>query len=123
MGLKSGAINLIVAGWGTTETNRPSNRKLHLSVPFVTLAECQTHYQTQRLKAELWNKQICAGGEVGKDSCRGDSGGPLVFFENSKFDLIGVVSFGPSPCALANVAGVYSNVYGYLDWIRGEIKP
>lgn len=48
-------------------------------------------------------KQICAGGENGKDSCTGDSGGPLlgedILDGFSPYNyLAGIVSFGPIPC-------------------------
>lgn len=118
---------MVVAGWGNTIADRSSssNRKLHLFIPFVELNECINAYAAKKLITNIWDKQICAGGEAGKDSCRGDSGGPLVYNNpnNQKFDLIGVVSFGPTPCGLENVPGVYTNVFKYLDWIRGELKP
>lgn len=115
-------IQAIVAGWGATETGRSSNVKLHLQIPLVPLTTCQVAYNNPRLRAELWDRQICAGGEVGKDSCRGDSGGPLMYAESLQWTLHGVVSFGPTPCALANVPGVYTKVWAYMDWIKRQIK-
>lgn len=68
--------------------------------------------------------QMCAGGEAGKDSCKGDSGGPLMNPSEKKyFELVGVVSFGPYPCAEDNVPGVYTKVYEYNSWIRENVRP
>ncbi|KAI8423518.1 hypothetical protein MSG28_012622 [Choristoneura fumiferana] len=58
--------------------------------------------------SNLWERQVCAGGEVGKDSCKGDSGGPLMYSDGNRFEVIGIVSFGPVPCGLENVPGVYT---------------
>lgn len=121
IGLQTNLETFSAAGWGTTENGRGSDKKLHVSLPFVHLDQCNTAYT--QYKAELWNKQLCAGGEAGKDSCRGDSGGPLMQLIGETYNIVGVVSFGPTPCAKAGVPGVYSKVYAYLGWIRGEIEP
>merc|ERR1711872_1149304 len=77
-------------------------------------------------------KQVCAGGEQGKDSCKGDSGGPLVINKFNKrggpkrllpdsFDsawyLYGVVSFGATRCGNGS-PGLYTRVSRYIDWIK-----
>lgn len=38
------------------------------------------------------------------------------------FEVIGVVSFGPTPCGLPDIPGVYSNVFEYNAWIRSQMK-
>lgn len=73
----------------------------------------------------LWERQICAGGEAGKDSCDGDSGGPLMTEVNAyepRFELVGVVSYGPKVCGTAGVPGVYTHVYKYVDWIQQSVR-
>lgn len=65
---------------------------------------------------------MCAGGEVGKDTCKGDSGGPLVYLtEKNYFEFVGIVSFGPYPCAEENVPAVYTKVNEYNTWIRQNV--
>ena len=47
---------------------------------------------------------------------QGDSGGPLVCGNgNGGFDVIGVVSFGPSSCG--GMPGVFTEVSQFIDWI------
>lgn len=75
-------------------------------------------------------KQMCAGGEDGRDSCVGDSGSALMreFIHGPedtipRYKLIGVVSFGPRHCGTENISGVYTRVRAYLDWILDNIEP
>lgn len=76
---------------------------------------------------DLGSGQLCAGGVQGKDSCAGDSGGPLMTLYPYKVEyyyfLVGVVSFGPTPCGLKNWPGVYTRVSNYVDWIKQNIRP
>lgn len=94
---------------------------LSLTKAFYNLQECETTYEVNDQKVELWQGQICAGGKEGKYACIGDGGGPLMW-ENPKgsFELVGVVSFGL--CRKENVPSVYTKVYEYNSWIRQIIK-
>lgn len=62
------------------------------------------------------DSMVCAG-DIDQDSCSGDSGGPL--FEEESQTLLGIVSWGPYPCADEDSPyGVYTNVFNYVDWIN-----
>lgn len=117
---------LDVAGWGKTETRSESNFKLKVRLPLVQNDDCRRTYQNAGV--ELGDGQICAGGQVGKDSCRGDSGGPLMSRvrapndDKPKWVSVGVVSFGPSPCGMPGWPGVYSKVHDFVPWILRNIK-
>lgn len=39
-----------------------------------------------------------------------------------RWDLIGVVSFGPRLCGTEGVPGVYARVNSYLDWILDTVE-
>ncbi|KAJ2937786.1 hypothetical protein O0L34_g18566 [Tuta absoluta] len=117
-------IKFYVAGWGAiNETHSKSLVKQHVDVPYRNKDQCQPAYSVARRKVALWNGQICAGGEPKKDSCKGDSGGPLMYENGKTFEIVGVVSFGPTPCGIEDVPGVYTKVFEYLPWIRKNIKP
>lgn len=119
------SVSLDVAGWGKTEILSQSNVKLKARVNIYNWDECRVIYGRQN--ATLGKGQICAGGKRGVDSCRGDSGGPLMTtgMRNRQFYwyLVGIVSFGPSPCGLENFPAVYTNVETYVDWIQSTLKP
>lgn len=106
--------NAQVSGWGTTTENGAiSNRLLYVDVPVLTDAECRRSY-TNNIRPGMF----CAGWtKGGKDACQGDSGGPLI--QNNK--LIGVVSWGVG-CARPNNPGVYTNVFQYVNWIKGNMN-
>lgn len=62
---------------------------------------CKQVYRIHNI--HISTKQLCAGGEEGKDSCNGDSGGPLMGEDllngfNPYTYLAGIVSFGPRAC-------------------------
>lgn len=96
--------------------------KLKVRVPVVSNSECGNVYS--RVNRRIGNKQLCAGGLSGQDSCRGDSGGALMGKVSSYNNWIafGVVSYGPSPCGTPGWPGVYTRVGAYLDWIKSKLR-
>jgi len=130
-GGRSGPLSPIteVAGWGaTTITGRkPANILQYLDVSVTDTQECKNIYKERG--GILGEKQICAGGVKGKDSCVGDSGSALMrSLPDSarsgldRWDLIGVVSFGPRLCGTEGVPGVYTRVNSYLEWILDTVN-
>ncbi|XP_023941053.1 CLIP domain-containing serine protease HP8 [Bicyclus anynana] len=114
--------DLVVAGWGKTETGRMSDVKMQVLVPVMKNSICSQIY-TMSFK-EINENQICAGGRNNKDSCGGDSGGPLMGqFGGRGWTVLGVVSFGPSPCGMLGWPGVYTRVPAYVDWILSKLRP
>lgn len=94
-------------------------------VPVKSNSECETTYK--QAGVNLKSSQMCAGGEKGKDSCRGDSGGPLMAsYADERNDInwyiVGVVSFGPSPCGMEGWPGVYTKVIDYASWIISKVN-
>ncbi|XP_026735233.1 CLIP domain-containing serine protease 2-like isoform X1 [Trichoplusia ni] len=129
-----------VAGWGKTETQgatgdssqiytgpnlsgTESDVKLKVRVPVVNIQRCANVYE--RVSRQIDDTQICAGGIAGQDSCRGDSGGPLMGTAPAanNWMVLGVVSYGPSPCGTPGWPGVYTRVGAYIDWILSKLRP
>lgn len=113
-------LTSFAAGWGRTETSTASEKKLKVELDVRDLGDCSQAYRG--LGIVLQGKQMCAGGERGKDSCTGDSGGPLMARLGGAWYVIGVVSFGLNKCGTAGYPGVYTNVSMYMDWIENNVQ-
>ncbi|XP_031638129.1 melanization protease 1-like [Contarinia nasturtii] len=117
---------LILSGWGKTERGHLSNIKLKVNLDSVPIDRCSNMYSAYN--ATLTNKQLCAGGEKGKDACDGDMGGPLMKLHKTDethfhYYVVGVTSFGRDPSGRDGWPGVYTRVDRYIDWIKANIKP
>jgi len=131
-----------VVGWGHTEGDEfaqefegeinsvPSDSQQKLAVPVLSSDQCSEKLFDFIPRPD----QICAGGEIGKDSCGGDSGGPLymryviegqkksAYYDNSKpWYLLGIVSFGTKRCGSGSPA-IYTRVESFIPWIRDTIR-
>uniref|UniRef100_A0A1A9WCH4 Lectizyme n=1 Tax=Glossina brevipalpis TaxID=37001 RepID=A0A1A9WCH4_9MUSC len=98
-------------GWGRLYENGPMADELLYTDLFLLLGIYCDHI------TQFGLKRICANdpSDYEKDTCTGDSGGPLVCNDI----LIGIVSYGFG-CAQPSMAGVYTDVYAYLDWIKAN---
>lgn len=110
----------MVTGWGVTEQHVSSTVMLKVKLPIFPLDQCAAVYKRN---TQIWHKQMCAGGEVDKDSCGGDSGGPLQGYTRySRTVQYGIVSFGNRICGFGGFPGVYTRVDYYLDWILDNMR-
>ncbi|XP_066995230.2 phenoloxidase-activating factor 3 [Anabrus simplex] len=118
---RTSGTNMIVSGWGITESGQKSTQLRYVAVPNVDIEECSS-----QLNKNLDSTQLCAGGQRGKDSCKGDSGGPLIeagsINNDNRFVIKGLVSFGPRVCGSENKPGVYTRVSAFTDWILSTIN-
>lgn len=109
----------IVAGWGEREFITSNNILSKTEIRFHNYTECKNIYSAH--KKYFNEKVICAGGEIGKDSCYGDSGGPLIRKLDNTWVLDGIVSDGiGGSCGTLN-PGVYTNVIKFEKWIKKNI--
>ncbi|KAJ6597425.1 Serine protease grass, partial [Pseudolycoriella hygida] len=114
-----------VTGWGTTETQRPATVLLQALLPIVPNDVCISKYYKRSLN--LTSSQMCAGGELGIDSCKGDSGGPLIYpatLDAVRMVQFGIISAGVSVCSNSNeFPGIYVKVAYYMRWILDQMRP
>ena len=115
-----------VTGFGKTEVKNDSKVKLKLSLKRTDIRTCSQRYKSAGVN--LGAGQLCAGGKRGEDSCRGDSGGPLMSVErahdgSNRWTVVGVVSFGPTPCGMDGWPGVYTKVADFVPWILENMRP
>ncbi|XP_067002777.2 venom protease [Anabrus simplex] len=121
------STELIATGWGATDSGgfTQSSRLLKTTVSSFPHDSCQNNYKRMsKLPEGVRKEMLCAGDPSGRsDTCQGDSGGPLQILENSSssvYSVVGVTSFGPSPCG-GKKPSIYTRVSSYLDWIEGIV--
>lgn len=108
-------------GWGDTATSgSPTfpNQLQSTITPIIPYANCDEFIGGGR--TPLANTNICTGPliEGGVGFCTGDSGGPLVQQnEVGTYELVGIASWGFSPCGSINAPSVYTRVSAYNAWI------
>ncbi|XP_031619926.1 transmembrane protease serine 9-like [Contarinia nasturtii] len=107
----------IAVGWGrTSEGGALPSVVQHVEVPILSLNQCRNmKYRSSRITPNM----VCAG-KGKQDSCQGDSGGPLVVYNNGKYEVIGIVSWGVG-CGRAGYPGVYTRVPRYMPWVRANV--
>ncbi|XP_026233198.1 transmembrane protease serine 4a isoform X1 [Anabas testudineus] len=112
--------SLVVTGWGYLEENGHVSPSLQMAqINLIDRAKCSS---PTVYGGAITPRMLCAGFLEGKvDACQGDSGGPLVYVSSSKWNLVGVVSWGVG-CARQGKPGVYSNVGEMLNWIYTVIE-
>ncbi|CRK94903.1 CLUMA_CG008395, isoform A [Clunio marinus] len=121
-----------LAGWGSTGSPLPPNILQKLTKPLITLEQCRNAIFSLNLNGDLVDDtNVCTGPLTGGVSaCSGDSGGPLVQGAAPNEVVIGVVSWGITPCGSVGApTGVYKRVSAYNAWIQqntgivaGEMK-
>ncbi|KAF2904498.1 hypothetical protein ILUMI_01681 [Ignelater luminosus] len=104
-------------GWGSTDANviSVSEGLNYVHVHLIDHGKCYEEYRDY-IK-QITDRMVCAMAPR-KDSCIYDSGGPLI--QNGL--LIGIVSWGPHPCAHPIRPGVYTKVSYFSSWIRKTMK-
>ncbi|XP_074814848.1 elastase-1-like isoform X2 [Natator depressus] len=112
-----------VTGWGNT---RGGKGNLALSEVLNQAKLPVIDFSTCRLK-KFWGDRVrqsmlCAGfRDTGEPpaACQGDSGGPLVCqIRREKWEVHGVVSFGPIGCKVENKPSVFTRTSAYISWIE-----
>ncbi|KAI4456607.1 polyserase-related [Holotrichia oblita] len=109
----------ILSGWGSVSTTNVAsmpNTLQKATLPLLDLNTCASAlvglFGTSN---PLASSNVCTGPlSGGISACSGDSGGPLA--QNGQ--LIGVVSWGVSPCGTFGAPSVYVQTSSFIDWIN-----
>jgi len=114
--------DVIVSGYGTTESGNVSPTLLWISIPIQDLDTCEDDFGYSKLDED---QHVCAGGDRPVHSaCPGDSGGPLVAGNStvpSSHKLLGLVSYGSSDCSVQRPA-IFASVPGFAaEWVQDQI--
>jgi len=79
---------------------------------------CAAIWEAINSRRKVTDNMMCAGG-VGL--CTGDSGGPLTWKDSDGIvKVVGVISWGPTPCGVGLFPDVYAKVAAQLDWIQSQ---
>lgn len=116
---------LLAAGYGGNSGSRfsPSLQQAD-SLDYIPNDNCN---RPEAYNGQIKDNMLCAMDLSGlQDACQGDSGGPLIIADingRAQFDrLVGIVSFGPTPCGLGGVPGVYTRVSKFASWLKNTIE-
>ncbi|CAF0923503.1 unnamed protein product [Adineta steineri] len=110
--------NLVVVGWGVTESGSGIKSKTLQQVTVQAVASNSTDCTTSTGDMVNSTLTFCAGvAGGGKDSCQGDSGGPLMAFVTDHWELVGITSNGYG-CALPGHSGIYTRVPYFIPFIN-----
>ncbi|KAK2820604.1 hypothetical protein Q5P01_023563 [Channa striata] len=112
-----------VTGWGDTRGGK-ENVSLaealnQARLPIIDFKTCrQKKFWGDRVRDSM----ICAGFRDTEDppaACQGDSGGPLLCqLGQDRWEVHGVVSFGPIGCTVENKPSVFTRTAAYIPWIE-----
>ncbi|KAE8591378.1 hypothetical protein XENTR_v10018430 [Xenopus tropicalis] len=112
-----------VTGWGDTrggQGNVTLSEVLNQArLPIIDTKTCRhKKFWGDRIRESM----ICAGfRNVGGPpaACQGDSGGPLVCQDGrGRWEVHGIVSFGPVGCTVENKPSVFTKTSTYIPWIE-----
>ena len=111
-----GGKTLYITGWGRRlPTEKGGSDILQQSTTRAGPGVCSKQYPVDEKQICVYNPTGGVGG-VSTGTCEGDSGGPLVLQDGQNWILVGLTSYGYTPCN--EHPQVFTNVYSYVDWIR-----
>ncbi|XP_078614537.1 uncharacterized protein LOC144883778 isoform X2 [Branchiostoma floridae x Branchiostoma japonicum] len=118
--VRSGQVGT-VTGWGAVQEGGPySTTLMKVSLPLVSLGRCRRAHP--QYAGDISKNMFCAGRTSGgRDACEGDSGGPFAAFDDGRWMLLGIVSWGDG-CALQGKYGVYTRVHRFREWILTYVE-
>lgn len=110
----------VLFGWGLDNSNKLPNVLQKLDTEIIGYDKCKRELPSS---APIHKTNICSRnpGTIAS-ACNGDSGGPLVKFNSRGVELIGIVSWGYTPCTSTTYPSVYTHTDAHLSWIAEQQK-
>ncbi|KAJ8687274.1 hypothetical protein QAD02_023068 [Eretmocerus hayati] len=116
--------DVVLSGWGSISTSNvpilPDSLQ-KATLPVVDYDECKKALDALAIGDNpLHVNNVCTGPlDGGVSACSGDSGSPLIRTnEEGKPEVIGIVSWGITPCGSEGAPSVYTRVSAYNSWIE-----
>ncbi|XP_005177568.1 lectizyme [Musca domestica] len=107
-------------GWGRDNSGALPNTLQTLDVNIIGYSECKAALPNS---APVDPVNVCTYTQGTTDgACNGDSGGPLIINTAEGSEIVGIVSWGYTPCATTKYPSVYTQVSSYLSWIATTIQ-
>lgn len=108
----------LVSGWGKDAFDNYSSKLRTVELPIVPKNKCLTELKKAGMgqNFKLHDSIICAGGEIGVDTCQGDGGAPLVCpIANTinRYHQVGIVSWGVG-CGGPPGTYIFDNAFGFI---------
>uniref|UniRef100_A0A8C1B322 Zgc:112285 n=1 Tax=Cyprinus carpio carpio TaxID=630221 RepID=A0A8C1B322_CYPCA len=107
-----------VSGWGDTRENVSLAEALNQAqLPIIDYKTCR---QKKFWGDHVRDSMICVRKQFsGKIHQSGDSGGPLLCqVGRDRWEVYGIVSFGPIGCTVENKPSVFNHTTAYIPWIE-----
>jgi prostatin (serine protease 8) len=115
-----------LSGWGsisTSELPEMPNQLQTADLPLLSLDDCSAAIDALLEPGEenplSEESNVCTGPlSGGTGACSGDSGGPLAQDDT----VIGIVSWGFTPCGSEGAPSVYTKVSNFIDFINENVS-
>jgi prostatin (serine protease 8) len=116
----------VLSGWGsisTSEFPEMPNQLQTADLPLLSLDDCSAAIDALLEPGEenplSEESNVCTGPlSGGTGACSGDSGGPLAQDDT----VIGIVSWGFTPCGSEGAPSVYTKVSNFIDFINENVS-
>lgn len=107
----------VLFGWGWDRSEESTDDLQKVEARIMEYEECKKELPSN---AYFENVNICSyskGPNHFEGACDGDSGGPFVQYSSEGVELVGIVSWGYTPCKSTTMPSIYTRVSAFTDWI------
>lgn len=107
----------VLFGWGHDRSDQGTDQLQRLDARIMEYEECKRELPSNAYFEDVNICSFSKGINHYEGSCDGDSGGPFVKYTESGVEVIGIVSWGYTPCKYTTYPSIYTRVSAFIDWI------